>query len=73
MLAGAAVPEDVLTELALLRAELEALKCAFLREGADPKLRAADRGLIVAEAVETTLAELEGSDVVSPAKRTRLG
>lgn len=58
LLAGDAVPEDALAELALLRAELEALKKAFLRDGADPKLRRADRGLIVAEAVERAVTEV---------------
>lgn len=43
---------DTAQELALLRAEFEALKRAFLKDASVPKLRAAERSLIVAEAAE---------------------
>lgn len=52
MRAGAALDVDVVAELAALRAELDALKAAFLSESHDVKLRAVERDLIVAEAVE---------------------
>lgn len=69
--AGGSVPDDVVSELALLRAEMETLKQAFLRDAAEPKLRRADRGLMIADAVEAALAEqapasTSGADSTGP-------
>lgn len=50
--AGVALEADVVGDLALLRAEFEALKAAFMADAHDPKLRAVERDLIIAEAVE---------------------
>lgn len=49
----AATPEaDLATEVECLKAELSALKAAFLRDASQPKLRAIERDLIVAEAAD---------------------
>lgn len=58
---GDAMPDDIVAEVAMLWAELQALKKAFLTDAADPKLRAADRGLLVAEAVQKVEKMLAGS------------
>lgn len=54
--AGGDVDRDLAADLALLRAEVAALKLAFLTEANTAKLRAVERPLIVAEAVENALA-----------------
>lgn len=56
--AGKPLDGDVRAELAALQAELAALKRAFMADGHDRKLRAAERPLIVAEAVEAAEAAL---------------
>ena len=50
---------DVLAELDALKAEFEALKRAFLTDASEQKLRASDRGLVVAEAVEAAIEAFE--------------
>lgn len=50
--AGAALDADVVGDLAMLRAEFEALKAAFMADVHDPKLRVVERDVIIAEAVE---------------------
>ena len=50
--AGESLNADVVTDLAVLRAEFDALKAAFLADAHDPKLRAVERDIIVAEAIE---------------------
>ena len=53
--AGAALDADVVTDVATLRAELDALKAAFMEDAHDTKLRAVERDLIIAEAVEAAM------------------
>lgn len=55
--AGAALDGDVVAELSDLRAELDALKRAFMLDARDEKLRKADRHVLVAEVVDRVLKE----------------
>jgi hypothetical protein len=64
--------QDLVVEVQALRAELDALKRAFMTEALDQKLSAAERPLIIAEAVEATLESIDGS-VKMPDKTTRNG
>lgn len=50
---------DLAAEIDALRAELDALKRAFMTETLDRKLSASERPLIVAEAVEAMSASTE--------------
>lgn len=59
---GAAVPEDFTTALALLQAEVQTLKRAFMADAAVPKLTLVERPLLIAEAVEQSLAALATPD-----------
>ncbi|MEM7056674.1 MAG: hypothetical protein AAF557_03735 [Pseudomonadota bacterium] len=61
VLAGSALDGDIVADVARLKAEVEALKAAFLAEAHTPKLRAVERDLIVAEAVESALAAGAGA------------
>ena len=61
MFNGAALPTDLVSTVELLRAEVQALKRAFMDDASIAKLRAADRPLVVAEAVEETLSALESA------------
>lgn len=56
---GAELPADAASALALLQAEVQTLKRAFMAEAAVAKLAADERPLLVAEAVEQALAELD--------------
>lgn len=56
MRAGRALDGDIVADLATLKAELQALKDAFLMDAHIPKLRAVERDLIIAEAVDASLA-----------------
>jgi len=57
--AGGSVYVDLAAELALLRAEVAALKRAFMMDASTPKLRAVERALIVEEAAERALAAMK--------------
>ena len=56
---GAALPDDAASALALLQEEVQSLKRAFMAEAASRKLTMAERPLLIAEAVEAALAEIE--------------
>lgn len=58
--AGPEPEEDLVAEIAVLRAELDALKRAFLGEAWHEKLRAAERPVIVAEVLEAVERHLSG-------------
>ena len=60
--AGSALDGDVVTDIAVLKTEVDALKAAFLAEAHSPKLRAVERDLIIAEAVEAALAAGAAAD-----------
>ena len=62
ILAGASLGKDGAAELALLRAEFDALKAAFLADAAEPKLRTVERDIIVAQAVEAAIVGMLGSE-----------
>ncbi len=53
--AGQALDGDIAADLAMLKDELQALKSAFLADAHVPKLRAVERDLIIAEAVDAAL------------------
>ncbi|MFK7942713.1 MAG: hypothetical protein AB8B85_07375 [Paracoccaceae bacterium] len=57
MFCGAPLPQDAATTMAMLQAEVQALKHAFMADAAVPKLTRAERPLVVAEAVEQALTE----------------
>lgn len=59
VIAGAGLEGNMAAELLRLRAEFDLFRRAFLADAADPRLRAADRAMIVAEAAEAALAALE--------------
>lgn len=52
---GAPPAEDLATTVELLRADLQALKRAFMEEAQVAKLNSTERPLLIAEAVEQTL------------------
>lgn len=57
--AGAAIDGDVLAELSDIRAEVDALKHAFMLDARDEKIRKVDRHMLVAEVAERVLAASE--------------
>ena len=63
--AGAGVEGDLAAEVAMLRAELDALKRAFLAEAWQEKLRSTERPVIVAEVLEAVERYLEARDTDS--------
>lgn len=64
--AGRALEGDIAADLATLKAELQALKAAFLAEAHTPKLRAVERDLIIAEAVDAALSAGAGDAATDP-------
>lgn len=71
--AGSGIDDDALAELAAVRAELDALKRAFLADASEPKLRVIERDMIVAQAVEaatTALADLDLDPDLSSGTKT---
>lgn len=60
MFNGAPPTEDLATTIELLRADLQALKRAFLEEAQVAKLSRAEGPLLIAEAVEQALAAVSG-------------
>lgn len=59
IIAGAGLEGNMAAELLRLRAEFDLFRRAFLADAADPRLRAADRAMIIAEAAEAALEALE--------------
>lgn len=55
-----ALDSNVSVQLETLRAEVTALKQAFLREAAEPKLRAVERDLILADVLQAVAARQAG-------------
>lgn len=56
---GDRLPDDPIAALALLQAEVQTLKRAFMTDAAVPKLTLTERPLLIAEAVEQSLAVLQ--------------
>ncbi|MEM7189741.1 MAG: hypothetical protein AAF439_09025 [Pseudomonadota bacterium] len=65
--AGANLAGDVVAELAVMRGEFLALKRAFMAEALHESLKAVERPLIVAEAVEAAVRQVSLARDVGPA------